>query len=143
MRIQLCLLIAIFSYLLLSCHDDRDLDRDAAFDLNDTIEISVKGQRYNDGYDFRIHFDSVTEDSRCPSNANCVWAGNAATKFNVVYSGKEHIVVLNTHGGTNFPKDTLLSDIRIILVALVPYPETVRTIKSDEYVARLVIRKED
>src|ERR1700755_2373412 len=47
----------------------------------------------------RITFISVTEDSRCPMNAKCVWAGNAKVKIRVAVSGGEtRTFVLETNG---------------------------------------------
>lgn len=34
-----------------------------------------------------VRFDSVSQDSRCPTGVQCVWAGNAAVKLSVLAIG--------------------------------------------------------
>src|SRR5213595_3393904 len=44
----------------------------------------------------RITFTAVENDSRCPADVTCVWAGNAAVKLELSGLGKAKSVTLNT-----------------------------------------------
>lgn len=47
-----------------------------------------------------VKFLSVVEDSRCPEDANCVWAGNAKIKISVKSADQpEEFFELNTNTG--------------------------------------------
>ena len=59
----------------------------------------AKSQDVGDG--LRVTFNGVGEDSRCPTDAVCVWAGNAALQVTVALSG---------NGSTNGVLNTSRSD---------------------------------
>ena len=61
------------------------------------IQMKVGEQKSADRGRLTIKFVSVVEDSRCPMNARCVWAGNAKIKI-AVSKGKmaPKFVELNT-----------------------------------------------
>ena len=76
----------------------------------------------------KIRFDSL-DDSRCPTNANCVRAGDAITHLTIeaIDQDKQHITL--TIGETSsFKADTIELEIskklyRIVLEEVLPYPE--------------------
>ncbi|HCW06783.1 MAG TPA: hypothetical protein DGG95_05395 [Cytophagales bacterium] len=87
-----------------------------------------------------IKLDSVLEDSRCPSNALCVSAGNAAVRFAFFDGEFWFTFVLNT-----FPmlqSEITMYGYRIKLVSLSPYPNTNVVIKQSDYKAELLITPE-
>ena len=47
------------------------------------LQMKVGEQRSADRGRLTVKFVSVVEDSRCPMNARCVWAGNAKIKIAV------------------------------------------------------------
>ncbi len=65
--------------------------------MTDEISLNVGQHKTADRGRISIKFVSVLEDSRCPANARCIWAGNAKIKL-AVSKGKspEKIVTLNT-----------------------------------------------
>ena len=87
-----------------------------------------------------ISLDSVLNDSRCPKNVYCIWAGNAEVRL--VYSKDNHNVkfVLNTL--PSFRTDTVINGYRIKLVDLRPYPVSGIIIKQSDYKAEIKITKE-
>jgi len=48
-----------------------------------SVKIRLGQSKTADGGKVTIKFLSVVEDSRCPMNARCVWAGNAKIKVTV------------------------------------------------------------
>jgi len=54
----------------------------------DTITLRVGEQTIVRKTKLTIRFEEVIEDSRCPMNARCVWAGNAQVKISVA-NGKK------------------------------------------------------
>jgi hypothetical protein len=82
---------------------------------------------------FSIKFVSVTEDSRCPVDADCIWAGNA----------KVHVKITDRHGGsktmvmntTMGPKGDQYNGWAINLTELSPAPKSGTKIKQTAYKA--------
>ncbi len=93
---------------------------------------------FEDGDTF-IELVSV-DDSRCPSDVNCVWAGNAAVLLRITNNDNEQEFGLNTNPGENTGVgETELFGYKIALVDVSPYPtsSTVGMIELEEYVVEL------
>jgi hypothetical protein len=83
--------------------------------------------------DVILRFLSVIEDSRCPTDVNCVWAGNA--KIEVLITDKRggtKKAVMNTTRG---PLGDQHNGYAIYLTSLTPTPKSGKTIKKQSYVA--------
>jgi hypothetical protein len=141
MKTLLIIAVVIVTAIFAGCSKTNELVGDTTFKLNDTLELVIDKSAVNNENQLTITIDSVLNDSRCPGNAICVWAGNAAVRFLFVNNETEHKFVLNTHGGTSFPQDTLLDGYAIRLVNLNPYPMTTNEIKQEDYIAELLITK--
>jgi hypothetical protein len=90
------------------------------------------------GTPMTIRFSGVAEDSRCPVDVQCVWAGNAIVRLTISTSGGTATdASLNT---TLDPKSTTASGYTIRLAALKPVPRSGTTIPASAYVATLEVR---
>ena len=91
-----------------------------------------------------IKFVEVVEDSRCPTGLNCVWAGRAIVKAEVVTDGKKEektLIFGEVRPGED--KNTTLYSTNEFLVkgiTLDPYPDAENNNEETEYV--LLMRKE-
>lgn len=95
-------------------------------------EVTAKGN-------VRVKFLELIEDSRCPTDANCIWAGNARIKVQISKHGQRaKTVTLNT--GVN-PQSVLFGGYQIKLTSLTPEPRTNIRIRRDGYVATFTIAK--
>lgn len=69
----------------------------------------------------KLCLDSLN-DSRCPINVECIWAGVAIVKLKVTGTSL-HAFRMSTNGGRYFPpNDTLIENHRIQLNKVLPYP---------------------
>ncbi|HKR59856.1 MAG TPA: hypothetical protein VJS64_08965 [Pyrinomonadaceae bacterium] len=106
-------------------------------------EFSIKvGEQVNlEGADLALKFVGVPQDSRCPSNVNCVWAGNAEVAVELVHNKCTSALTLNTHsrppGG-----EGKVGSFSVKLVKLDPYPHTEKKISPSDYVATFLVAKE-
>jgi hypothetical protein len=82
-----------------------------------------------------VVFVSVSQDSRCPSDVQCVWAGDGAIKL-ALQSTAESSQEATLHT-TLDPKFVDYSGYRIRVVALAPYPKSGAPISADKYVVTL------
>lgn len=88
-----------------------------------------------DGTVVRLNFGDVLEDSRCPKDVTCVWAGNATVLVGIAAgSGPTHALELNT---TLEPHSRDRLGVRVTLLAVTPEPESDRSIPDEEYRVRL------
>jgi len=108
--------------------------------LNEELSLSI-GQRASiTGEDLVISFQDVTEDSRCPSNVTCVWAGRVSCIVEVVHAGSSHRMTLTQPGLTS---EYALDEYEEYELAfhVTPYPEAGKTIAKDAYRLHLIISK--
>jgi hypothetical protein len=89
-----------------------------------------------------ISFDGVTEDSRCPTDVQCPWEGNAAVRFELSSEIAEFAPqprVLNT---SLEPRSTDFMGLTIRLVDVAPYPSAAgQPIDPESYVVKLVVTR--
>jgi hypothetical protein len=75
------LFAALILTILMACQKDNaaTIQTPRAVNLADTLTIKM-GETVFSG-DFSVKFDSITNDSRCPTDANCFTAGWVSTKL--------------------------------------------------------------
>ena len=106
-------------------------------------EFPVKvGQQIVVGDDLRLKFAAVPEDSRCPSDVNCVWAGNAVVTVELTEGQCTTTLRLNTHQNPQSPENAKAGPYRVKLVKLDPYPRSTQKISAGDYTATLVVIKD-
>lgn len=101
------------------------------FDLPWGTEVIVKGT------DLHLYFEQVSEESRCPTRAMCVWAGRARILVTAWSNEAGPITLeLNTeHLGRPVP----CFEYGVSLNALNPYPEIPGPADPSDYVATLEV----
>lgn len=101
------------------------------FDLKSGQEAHIQGTPLS------VRFLSVGEDSRCPSDVVCVWAGNAVVRLAITSTQASSIdAALNT---TLDPKNVTYGAYTIRLVDLKPTPKSGTKIVDADYVATLEV----
>ena len=80
----------------------------------------------------RVSFESVTEDSRCPMDAICVWAGRVVVDVTAGRGEARHLALS--------PGDAADVDgLRLRLVRVEPYPSAAEPIPASAYRATFVV----
>ena len=97
-----------------------------------------------DGGRLRVRFVRVTEDSRCPADVDCVWAGNAEIMVEVGGKGwrGKRSLTLNTNASPERPGEGGYGRYTVRLVNLSPQPRSRRKIAPGRYTATLLVTKE-
>jgi hypothetical protein len=131
------LLIGIAALTLSSVSANQNPTR-----VGEEFSVKVGQQAKLDGADLALKFVGVTQDSRCPSNVNCVWAGNAEVSLEVVHGKCTSLLTLNTHTKSPASDEEKVGGFRIKLVKLAPYPHTERKISPSDYIATFLVSKE-
>jgi hypothetical protein len=87
----------------------------------------------------RIRFDEVRNDSRCPADVTCVWAGDAEVAVTISRNGSpDDSRILSFTPPKN---ETTSGDLRIHLVDLAPVPRQSDGNAPRAYVAQLVVSR--
>ncbi len=92
-------LFAIACSLLLGCSTAlMDFNENQATPrVGKEFSLKVGQQAKVDGVDLNLKFTGVPQDSRCPTNVNCVWAGNAEVALEWTHNKCTTTITLNTH----------------------------------------------
>jgi hypothetical protein len=86
-----------------------------------------------------VRFVAVAEDSRCPKNEQCVWAGNARVELEVTAGGSgARTIALDTNKGT---RDAEIEGYAVSLEDVAPLPVSGRGIAPEQYRVTLVVRR--
>ncbi len=87
----------------------------------------------------RIRFDEVRNDSRCPADVTCVWAGDAEVVVTISRNGSlDDSRILSFIQPKN---ETTSGDLRIHLVDLAPVPRQSDGSAPRAYVVQLVVNR--
>ena len=89
------------------------------------------------GTGYRITFDRVTEDSRCPVDVVCVWAGDAKIQLTIQRSTAPADIQIASLTPPN--TEVVSGNLKIRFVGLAPAPRSSEPSESRKYVARLVV----
>lgn len=128
-------LLPLAALLLYGC--DEILTNQYPYGDNFVLE---QGQRALVGGESLVRFIGIAEDSRCPSDVECVWEGNARADLELRVSGYSPVrFSLNTHAG--FTRDTVINGVRVQLMDVMPYPVSTVKIDPKMYKVRLLVTR--
>ena len=86
-----------------------------------------------------VRFLAVSEDSRCPSQVQCVWAGDGAVVLEIAPAegdAAEDTLHTNPESG---PGGVVLAGYALKLLRLDPYPDTPGEVAPEDYRATLTL----
>jgi len=122
-----------------SCEKD-EITTAIDFDLNENVEIKYEQLAQLNEVDLQLMVVEVLEDSRCPINAQCIWAGQVRLNLEVIYQGiksYEEITFLgNEH--TQLVKEEYL----IQLKNVTPEVEVDELIELDDYTFTFLVTEQ-
>lgn len=100
----------------------------------DTVLVKVGQQKVVRTNGITVKFESVIEDSRCPADVNCIWAGIAKIKIRLSKNGRKITTELDTMGNNTA---VTFYGYSIKLVGLTPEPRSNVRIDRNGYMAKL------
>jgi len=92
--------------------------------LGESFELSLNQEKQADGEDLNVKFVAVPEDSRCPSDVTCVWAGQVKVTLALSKNGQaaENQDILLSGGSEN--AEITWKEYKIALLEVAPYPKS-------------------
>lgn len=102
----------------------------------ETFTLGVGKQKTAKKSRLKIKFLEVTEDSRCPTGVDCIWAGNAKIKVQIIGSRRSQIFEFNTNIGA---RSTVFEGWGVGVDNLTPYPHADKPINPKSYKVKFTI----
>jgi hypothetical protein len=87
-----------------------------------------------------VTFEQVVEDSRCPANTTCVWAGTAVIRLGLRVGDTARGTV-NLQTLSEAEAEGVFQKYRLRLVRLAPTPRDSSRIPAEQYVLTLMVRR--
>ena len=128
MRILTAVLLILFGFGSFSAVAAKQPER---------ISVKINGSAAAKG-GIRIKFVELVEDSRCPTDTNCIWAGNAKIKVRITKNGRSKDLEMNT--GPD-PTEVFFAGYSFRLVGLTPEPRSNIRINRNGYVAKIGVQR--
>jgi len=101
--------------------------------------LALGGTATISGSSTRMTFRTVRDDSRCPVDVQCVWAGDAKIELTISRSGSaDDAKILSLTPPNN---ETTSGDLRIRFIGLAPAPRSTEDRAQRKYVAHLVVTR--
>ena len=88
-----------------------------------------------------VCLEQVLNDSRCPANANCIWAGSAVVRLKVQKGNRAESVVLATFEYADYKRAKPVMGYLVEMLDLYPYPELGPNPLPRDYVAEVRVTK--
>jgi hypothetical protein len=132
---------AMFALLFSACENDGANPAENSFELGDTVTIAFNQTAVLESDDLKITFTGITEDSRCPTNVECVWEGRAVAGFKAEKKGDIRVFNLTNNEQSEVePKQSIEVFGRTVkLLDVLPYPENPASIPAGDYKVKFVV----
>jgi hypothetical protein len=115
-----------------ACHDPAGPELDQPFQIGVGRTVAVDA--------VTLHFLDVSQDSRCPRGADCIWAGDAVVRLRALLGSDSAGVELHANAAAG-PAQVAYHGYGLELMSLTPDPVVGQPIAPDKYTATLRVTK--
>lgn len=137
--------VIILAYLTGCQNDDIILNNEQDFIpavLDVQFHLKVNQTAFLEIQDIKVKFLDVTEDSRCPADVICIWAGQATVLVNILKGDQDMgNLSLTDQLGNEALNTKIFDNFSIKLVKVEPYPISTQKIELKDYIATFIIIK--
>lgn len=128
----LALLGSALALALAACRDPAGPQLDQPFQIGVGQTVTVDA--------VTLRFLRVSQDSRCPRGADCIWAGDAVVRLQALLASDSTTVELHTNAAAGAAQ-VAYQGYGLELMDLAPDPVVGQPIAPDKYTATLRLRK--
>lgn len=112
------------------------------------IYLNEGENRFFDEYQMNVTFKRISEDSRCPKDVNCIWAGVAVAEVEVMGTATRPMTLSlasTENKGRNYHQSADFNGYTITLTEVNPYPGSAEGTKGlkGKYKIGITIQKSD
>ena len=123
------IMIAMFGFAS-SCDKD-EITTTTDFELNESFEIKYEALAELTSADLQMMVVEVMEDSRCPEDAFCTWAGRVKLKLEIIDNGTKTFEEIDFSGGNS--TDVTVGNYLIQLSEVTPDNQIDEVIELEDY----------
>lgn len=105
--------------------DAVKLDKTFDLSLNETALVSDAVE---------VQLAGISNDSRCPADAQCITAGNVTVELNVAVNGESESTAVTGSGNADLPTTVTVLGYQIAMLGVTPQPKSGETITLTDYV---------
>ena len=109
---------------------DPELGR--PFEMKPAEVVEIQG--------LRITFEGISEDSRCPTGAQCIWAGDAAATFTFQKRPADALQRV-LHTNSRFERQAECDTFIVRLEDVKPYPKQSARTAPEDYRAVIIVTR--
>jgi hypothetical protein len=141
MKARRALAAALAALALAACRTAGESDTPSAPGVPVSREVRLAPGESAQVDALRITFEGVSADSRCPSDVQCFWEGDAVVVVKASEPSRE-AAALELHTAGRFPREGTYGRYRVRLVSLTPQPREGEAVPPGDYRAGLLIAAE-
>ncbi len=138
-------ILSLILFILLGCGEGEnpspEPETSPTHTLDSQIKLATNQNLTIESEGLSVKFLKVTEDSRCPSDVTCIWAGQVGILVNVSQNGKDLGDINLILGPNKELAEKKVNGYIIRLVEVVPYPISTKKIEPSDYTITIVISK--
>ena len=111
-------------------------------DLDVPFQLKINQVAFIKSENIKIIFMNVTEDSRCPSDVECIWEGQVTIVINI-FKNNQFIGEFNLTSRTGFDELAIkeFDGYSINLIKVEPYPISTQIIELSDYIVIFNVSK--
>jgi hypothetical protein len=111
--------------------------------LDQAFQLRIHQKAVLASDNIKIKFLKVTQDSRCPANVQCIWAGQVEIVVKVWENGKNlgEFTLTSKPGSPDSAIKSFGNNFTIKFVGIEPSLSSQQQIKKSDYIAQLVVSK--
>jgi len=132
--------LSIITILILPLAACGNTPAEVYADPGEEFSLSIGQSATIKGQSLRITFEDVIEDSRCPSDVTCIWAGRVSCIIKLADGSAPYRMVLTESGLTDQYTSETYREYQLAFHVR-PYPEAGQSIRRDEYRLQLIVSK--
>lgn len=139
-RLDLILITCLTCISLITCVYAEDKEEFVKANLETPFQLKSQQTAMLQSENIQIKFLNVTQDSRCPSDVNCVWEGLVTVVVNIQQNNQDlGNFKLTQRGGQEKLAVQNFVGQKIDLVEVNPYPKSTKPIQLADYVITLIV----
>ena len=147
-RIYFVISLVLLTIFAVGCSEsDKDLITNGdnksttSADLGKQFYIRVGQTESVEPGNIQVKLIKVTDDSRCPSDVTCIWAGEVKVVLNITIDGEDSGETILTLGANNNDDQNVknIGGYYVKVIAVNPYPVSTKIIGQSDYIVTLIV----
>jgi len=120
---------------------NNDNESTTSADLGKQFYLKVGQIESVEPGNIKVSLVKVTDDSRCPSDVTCIWAGEVKVVLNITIDGQDSGETTLTLGANNSDDQNVknIGGYYFKVLAVNPYPVSTKIIGQSEYIVTLIV----